>query len=117
MTTSPPPAEALAVRFASLLLDRQYGQAHALLTPEVRNTLSMMELAGQFEACVPLDWEEGRIERPMFMNPALLPDARPGDLGWYYVPIGGNIASEGMTVIVGAGDEGLAIRTVEFGRP
>lgn len=117
MSTMLQAAEALAFQFTSLLLDRRYAGAHALLTAGLQESLSVEQLTEQFESSVDLDWQDGVVFPPMFENPANLPDAEPGDLGWYYVPIGGDVYSEAVTVIVGEYGGRLSIRELEIGRP
>ena len=74
------------------------------------------ELKAAFDAMVPSDW--GRIG-PITVGETMTtwPGWQPGDLGWAYVSIGGDVYSEAITVVVTAERGAARIRHVEFGRP
>jgi hypothetical protein len=45
------------------------------------------------------------------------PDKQPSDLGWVYVSIGGDVYSEGLTLVLMSENGNARVREVQFGRP
>ena len=109
-------AELLALEFATRLADRDYSAAHAILSRSERGRLSASRLQVEFETIVPTDW--GDVD-PIELGPPLpaRPDLTSDDVGWFYVSLGGDVYSEGLTLIVCREGDALRIREVEFGRP
>jgi predicted lipoprotein len=106
----------VALEFAQSLAARDYAKAHAMTSAAYRKQMTVDQLRAAFEAIVPTDWGPiGPIEVGQTL--ATWPDKQPADLGWAYVSIGGDIASEAIVVVVTAENGAARIRQVEFGRP
>lgn len=105
-----------AIAFTQALCDRDYAKAWQLTTPEFRRKTSVDDLKSEFEKIVPLDW---KMTGPLLVTAAMdeWPDKKPNDLGWAYVAISGDGASEGVTVVVSDHEGQALIRQVEWGRP
>ena len=107
---------AVALRFTTALLQRDYGPAYAMTSKEYQRSTSLEQMRAGFEAIVPAEW---RTTAPPAVTQTLAswPDKQASDVGWTYVGISGDVYSEGVTVVVMLEDDTLRIRTVEFGRP
>jgi len=108
--------EKVALEFVQALGNREYAQAHALTTRDFQERNTVVSLQNSFEAIVPLDW--GPME-PIEVGETMAdwPGKKPGDLGWVYVSIGGDVYSEAVIVIVAQEGGATKIREVEYGRP
>ena len=106
----------VALGFAEALASRDYPAAWAMTSKQYQAVTTMEGMQALFETIVPTDWEPvGPIEIGMTMES--WPGQEPGDLGWAYVSIGGDVYSEAVTVVVALEDGESRIRSVEFGRP
>jgi len=106
----------VALAFAQSLAARDYAKAHAMTSEAYRKRTTVDQLQAAFEAIVPRDWGSvGPVEVGETMT--TWPDKQPGDLGWAYVSIGGDVYSEAITVVVASESGAARIRAVEFGRP
>ena len=106
----------VALGFAEALARRDYSTAWAITSKQYRTVTTMEAMQALFEAIVPTDWKSvGPIEIGTTMES--WPGQEPGDLGWVYVSIGGDVYSEAVTVVVALEDGESRIRSVEFGRP
>ncbi len=106
----------IALEFAKLLAERQYREAYALTSQAYRQWNTAEQLQAAFESIVPLAWSViGPIE--VVQSRTTWPGQQSSDLGWVYVSIGGDVYSEGVTLVV-TSEQGVAkIRDVELGRP
>jgi hypothetical protein len=116
--SAPRPADYASIGrdFATALARRDYTAAYGMTSSEYQATTSLTGMRAAFEAIVPTDWPTvGPVAVTYTME--TWPDKRPSDVGWVYVNIGGDVYSEGVTVIVTREADALLIRSVEFGRP
>lgn len=106
----------VALAFTKALAARDYDAAYALTSRAYRKDTSLTAMTDAFEAIVPTEWETvDPIEVGMSMDD--WPGREPGDVGWVFVSVGGDVYSEAVTVVVTREDGELRVRTVEFGRP
>ena len=106
----------VALKFTEALADRDYSGAYMLLSTEYRDSMDPDRLKEEFEIIVPLDWGEiGPIEIGTIMDN--WPDKQPSDLGWVYVSIGGDVYSEGLSLVLMSENGNIWVREVQFGRP
>ena len=111
-----PDYKLVALGFAEGLARRDYPAAWAMTSKQYQAVTTMEALQVLFEAIVPTDWTSiGPIEIATTMES--WPGQEPGDLGWVYVSIGGDVYSEAVTVVVALEEGESRIRSVEFGRP
>ena len=105
-----------ALKFTQALAARDYAAGYAMGAQEFRDKVSLQQLTAEFEEIVPEDW--GSTD-PIAVGETMdeWPGKGPGDIGWVYVSIGGDVYSEALVVIVAAEEGGLKVRDVEFGRP
>ena len=113
--TNMPLARETALQFGTALANRDYAGAYAMTTVEFRATMSLDTMQATFEEMVPLDWVMGPIDAVDVLEE--WPDMQAGDLGMIYVSIGGEVYSEGVTVIVNNTEGEPRVRQAEFGRP
>ena len=105
-----------AARFATALTDGDYQAAHEMLSTELQKEYSAVELGRQFDAMVEYGESPARVDGFTETLEAW-PDKRPSDVGWVYVSISGDDFAEAVTVVVTAGDSGMSIGSIEWGRP
>lgn len=109
-------AGTFALVFAHSLAMRDYARAYGMASRGYCRATTLEQMQAAFEAIVPLDWGPiGPIEIGYTMTN--WPDRQPADQGWFYVSIGGDVYSEGVTVIVAMEEGQLRIREIEWGRP
>ena|ERR687886_180380 len=118
MRTQTKVAEATALQFARALAQRDYERAYELMTADHQARTSVSEVQAAFESIIPLDW--GPIE--LLAGDQVLdewPDKQPGDVGWVYVGLVGDVYpySEGLFILISQEGEALKVRDVVFGRP
>jgi hypothetical protein len=112
------PYAQLALQFAHALVAGDFDQAHALMSLELRTTLSLDRLREEFNRMIEYgDAPPTDVELIVTMEQWQLPEQRSTDLGWAYVAIAGPGYSEAITVIVEDAGGGSAIRYLEWGRP
>ena len=110
------PYIALAGKFAHALADEKFDVAHALLTDDQKKLLSTAALKKEYEAMISYGPGPAKYVEVMQTLDAW-PEKKKDDIGWVYVSIAGDSYSEAVTVVVTRTDAGLAIRTIEWGRP
>jgi len=104
------------MKFTEALTDRGRSGAYILLSTEYHNSMNADQLKEEFEKIVPPDWGDiGQIEIGTVVDDG--PDKQPSDLGWVYVSIGGEVHSEGLTLVLMSENGNARVREVEFGRP
>lgn len=118
------PHSAVAVAFAQALVDCEFDRAYALLTPELRVTMTPELLREQlfsmfrgYSDSTPTSiwFDEARHDADASFED--WPSKLPGDVGWAYVGIEGDDFNEAVTVTIAYIDGELLIRDVEWGRP
>lgn len=82
---------------------------------EYRKRTPLEHLRTAFETIVPVDW--GPIALEVGQTMEHWPGKQPGDIGWAYVSIGGDVYSEAIIVVVTSAHGAAKIREIEFGRP
>jgi hypothetical protein len=108
--------QAVAMKFTEALTDRDYSGAYILLSTEYQNSMNADQLKEEFEKIVPPDWgDTGHIHIGTILDD--WPDKQPSDLGWVYVSIGGDVYSEGLTLVLMSENGNARVREVQFGRP
>jgi hypothetical protein len=110
----------VAESFAQALVARDFDRAYALLSPELRASLSPQtlqeNLRSMYAGYAPDDSPiSASLEREFCSDN--WPRKEPGDLGSAYVNILGSAFVEAVTVVVSASAEGARIRQVGWGRP
>lgn len=110
------PAEKLALDFAGALARRDYRAAYELTSREFQSGVSCQALQQAFESIVPDDW--GVVD-PIEVASTLedWPAKQASDEGWLYVVLGGEVYSEGITLVAARDEGALKVRQVEWGRP
>jgi hypothetical protein len=108
------PQGKIALQFAQLLVARNFVDAQAMLTPELRSRHSAADLQTQFDGMIS-NWQGMPVTDVEAMNVLdEWPDRQAADMGWAYVSIGCDRFNEAVAVVVT--DAGL-IRSIEWGRP
>lgn len=106
----------LADKFAHALADGRFDDAHALLAAVQKKLLPAAVLKKDYEEMISYGPGPGKHVEVMQTLDAW-PDKRKDDVGCVYVAISGDNFSEAVTVVVELNASGLAIRSVELGRP
>jgi hypothetical protein len=108
------PQGKVALQFAQLLVARNFVEAQAMLTPELRSLHSADDLQQQFEGMIS-NWQGMPVTAVETINVLdEWPDQQADDMGWAYVSIGSDRFNEAVAVVVTSA--GL-IRSIEWGRP
>jgi hypothetical protein len=113
------PYEAIAVEFATALVQERWHDAHRLLNDSLRKQYSPESLQEHLSGMFNL-YAEGPARRVYFdpqFSMEQWPAKQAGDVGWAYVSVEGDDFVEAVTVIVSQTGSGLAIRDIEWGRP
>jgi hypothetical protein len=110
----------VAESFAQALVARDFDRAYALLSPELRASLSPQalqeSLRSMYAGYAPDDsLVSANLEREFCSDN--WPQKEPGDLGFAYVGILGSEFVEAVRVVVSESIEGAQIRQVDWGRP
>ena len=109
-------AAGTAVAFGRALVTRDFAAAYAMTSRDYQRRATLEQMRAAFEAIVPADWGAGaRVDVVHTMDD--WPGRQSTDAGWVYVSIGGDVYSEGVTVVVTAENGSLKVRDAEFGRP
>lgn len=115
------PAEAsgackqVAHDFAAALVAGDFTAASEMTTARYRATTSPAQLQERFAAMVAPIGKLGAVQ--VMTTMADWPAKRAADVGWAYVAISGDGASEGITVVI-TSEQGVSrVRDVEWGRP
>ncbi len=109
----------LAIEFANALVNGDYEQAHAMLSPEAQGRISARDLENEYLAMVNI-FGTGKSARVVFDPQFTMrnwPGKLPGDRGWVYVSIAGDDFVEAVSVIVTEIQGEYRIREIEWGRP
>lgn len=108
--------QATALAFVNALVARDYAAAYALTSASYRHANSQEAMQAAFERVVSADW---KTVGPVAVGETMTawPDKQPGDMGWTYVSIGGDMYSEAVTVVVTREGGELRVRSADFGRP
>lgn len=108
----------LAMAFANLLIQGEYSQARALLTPDAADDWPEEEVAQTWLAMI-----DGAFDVEV-VDDTLALDAMEGwpereylDVGWVYIPLVTDTLNEALTLIMTTTNDGLRIRYLEMGRP
>jgi len=107
-----------ASRFTTALADGDYGAAYKMLSPEMQEKYTEDDLSKSFEEMV--EYGDSRAKVDGFVETLEdWPDKNSGDIGWgwVYVSVSGDDYAEAVTVIVSAVEDGMAISSIEWGRP
>jgi hypothetical protein len=106
----------VALAFAQALSAGEYTTAHGMLAQSLRESITAGQLKSEFEAMI--DAEAGSA---VFVDVMMVLDDWPakekGDVGWAYCAVGGEVYSEGVTVVVTSENGSHLIRSIEWGRP
>jgi hypothetical protein len=111
------PQGKVALQFAQALVARNFVEAQAMLTPELRSMHTAEDLQTHFEGMIS-NWQGMPVTDVETINVLdEWPDRRSADIGWAYVAIGGERFNEAVAVVVtDVAGVGL-IRSIEWGRP
>jgi hypothetical protein len=110
------PHLAFAENFARALMGGKFDEAHGMLTPEQRKRLPPSALKSEYDSM--LANNPGPAKHVEVMQTLdVWPGKNRDDAGWAYVAIAGDSFSEAVSVVVARTDAGLAIRSIEWGRP
>lgn len=106
----------VAAAFAEALVARDFAGAHQMLSAGARTEWTPAALEAAYTKMV--EYFEGPAS--FFQVTVVMSDWTgkiPGDVGWAYAAIAGDIASEAVTVVVHDEDGRHVIRSIEWGRP
>lgn len=105
-----------AAAFARKVVDGDTSSAHAMLSDALANVTTAADLSSQFDV---LADDMGGVTG--VGEPIVILEEWPGmaadDRAMVYVPLEGDVFSEALTVAIAAGDDGLRISNIEWGRP
>jgi hypothetical protein len=111
------PQGKVALQFAQSLVARNFADAQAMLTPELRSLHSAKDLQTQFEGMIS-NWQGMPVTEVETINVLdEWPDRQASDTGWAYVSIGGDRFNEAVAVVVTDVSGVGLIRSIEWGRP
>jgi hypothetical protein len=106
----------LAEKFAHALVDGRFDDAHDFFTIDQKKLLPVAALKKDYEDMISYGTGgEKHVEVMQTLDD--WPDKKNDDVGWVYVAILGDDFSEAVSVVVKKGASGLAIRSIELGRP
>lgn len=114
--TQPTPFTDVALAFAVALTMRQFRKAHAMLSRELKRTLSVKALRMAYDNMLKPE-PEYPIEVHLIETMSDWPTKAVYDVGWAYVAMTWGRCVEAVTVIVEQAETGLVIRHIEWGRP
>jgi hypothetical protein len=107
------PQGQVALAFAQALSAGDYTTAHGMLSRSLRESITADQLRADFESMI-----DGH---PDFVDVMMILDDWPAkerdDVGWAYCAVGGEVYSEGITVVVTSENGRKLIRSIEWGRP
>ena len=97
-----------AMEFARALSRREYDEAYAMCSQELRSRIEVGTLRKEFEEMIPLDWGE--------IDPIELEESC--DYPFIYVVLGGDLYSEAMIIDSFSVENGqVKVDRYQFGRP
>jgi len=106
----------LALNFTNTLAERHFAQAYAMTAATYKKQFSQTQLQAEFERIVPSDFGPiGPIEIGQGMT--TWADKARADVAWFYVSIGGESYSEGLSLVISLENDRPVISKIEFGRP
>jgi hypothetical protein len=105
-----------AAAFARKIVDGDTDSAHAMLTGALAQATTAAELSSQFETLADDMGGVTGVGEPMVILEEW-PDMAADDRAMLYVPLEGDVFSEAFTVTIAAGENGLRISNIEWGRP
>ena len=115
-------ASEVAVDFSRAFVDGRFKDAHGRLCRALRSEFTPARLEEEFRSMG--SYDGGRLTEIQEMEGMDdWPDKQPADICWCYVAVSGKSArhegsiSEAVQVVLMREDEGVFIRTVEWGRP
>ena len=108
--------EQFAVQFARALTEGDFDAAHRMLSTDLRQQLSADNLGAEFDSMTDYFDSAAKVDGHT-ETMSDWPGKRADDLGWVYVSISGTPCSEAVIVIVSSGGDGMAISSIEWGRP
>jgi len=98
----------LALNFARTLSQKNYADAHAMCSTQLKSQVGIDNLREQFDNMIPADW--GPVD-PIEI-------AEQGDLPFIYVVLGGDTYTEAIIIDAFVNEDGmLKIDNFVFGRP
>lgn len=109
-----------ALDFTTALVEKKFEEAHQFLAAELKREYSPNELKEEmFEMFDVYEWDtephkvvlvpEGSMEE--------WPDRKENEIGWVYVGIEGEGASEAVIATIAKTEAGLKVSHIEWGRP
>ncbi len=105
-----------ATDFAKALTSGDYDAAYDMLSPEMKRKNSADSLGYEFEEMVKYGGSPARVDG-FIETLDDWPDKATDEVGWVYVSVGGDDYAEAVIVVVSVHGDGLAINSVEWGRP
>ena len=100
--------KSLAIEFARALSKREYNEAHAMCSQELRTQINVDRLREEFEDMTPLDWG--------VIDPIELDES--GDYPFVYVLLGGDMYSEAIIIdSFSIENNQVKVGRYKFGRP
>ena len=100
--------KSLAIKFARALSKREYDEAHAMCSQELRSQIKVDRLREEFEDMIPLDWG--------VIDPIELEES--GDYPFIYVVLGGDVYSEAIIIdSFSIENNQVKVGSYQFGRP
>ena len=105
-----------ATDFARALTAGDYDAAYAMLSPELQRKYRADSLGYEFEEMVSYGESPAKVDG-VIETLDDWPDKTADDIGWAYVSVSGDDYAEAVTVIVSATGNGMAISSIEWGRP
>lgn len=106
----------IASAFVRAIVNGEAHLAHAMLAPELANSVSASELIKEYDLLAGDMGGVTNIGEPMLLLEDW-PSKGPNDLGIVYVPVEGDVYSEAITVTLSELDNNLRITNIEWGRP
>jgi hypothetical protein len=106
----------VAAAFAAALVAGDFAGAHQMLSAGARAEWPPAALQSAYTSMIEhFEGPAGFVQVAEVMSE--WPGKIPGDVGWAYVAIAGDIASEAVTVVVHDENGRHVIRSIEWGRP
>ncbi|MCW1966530.1 MAG: hypothetical protein KIH69_000235 [Anaerolineae bacterium] len=114
--TQPTPFTDVALAFAFALTMRQFRKAHAMLSRELKQTLSIKALRIAYDNMLNPE-PDHPVEVQLIETLSDWPTKAVHDVGWAYVAMTWGRYAEAVTVIVEQTGNRPDIRHIEWGRP
>ena len=105
-----------ATDFARELTKGDYDAAYGMLSPDMKRKNSADSLGYEFEEMVSYGGSPARVDG-FIETLDDWPDKAADEVGWVYVSVSGDDYAEAVIVVVSAHANGMAISSVEWGRP